>query len=295
LGISREQTAKEALLRYKLERVEEQVVMYWRQRAHVNWLQKGDRNTSFSHAACRERRRINRSGKLRRGDGRWVEGEEEKRAFIANYFSMLFRLNGGNTDQQLLDAVQAKVSQDMNTSLMKEFTEEELRAALGSIGDLKAPGPDGMPSIFYKKFWDTVGDRVVQVVLGVLAGGSMPEGWTDTTIVLIPKVNKAEQVKDLLPISLCNVLYKLVAKVLANRLKKVLPEIISPAQSAFVPGHLITDNILLAYEFLHYIRQKRKGKCGYTTVKLDMSKAYDRVEWHFMEDMMTKLGSVRTG
>jgi hypothetical protein len=241
-------------------------------------MQKGDRNTSFFHAAYRERRRINRIGRLRREDGEWVEGEEEKRAFIANYFSMLFMSNGGNTSVHLLNAVDTKVTMAMNTILMKEFTEEEVKKALDSIGELKAPGPDGMPLVFYKNFLEIVGGRVVQEVLGVLNGGPMPEGWNDTTIVLIPKVKNPSQVKDLRPISLCNVLYKLVSKVLANQLKQILPEIISPTQSAFVLGRLITDNILLAYEFSHYMRTRRKGSRGCTAVKLDMSKSYDRVE-----------------
>lgn len=105
---------------------------------------------------------------------------------------------------------------------------------------LKAPGPDGMPSIFYKHFWPLVGNMVKKEAL-VLNGGAMPQDWNDTILVLMPKVKNPEKVKDLCPISLCNVLYKLIAKVLANRLKTILLEIISPFQSALVPGRLITQ------------------------------------------------------
>jgi hypothetical protein len=148
----------------------------------------------------------------------------------------------------------------MNLALLKEFTEREVKEALDSIGDLKAPGPDGMPSVFYKRFWEFVGEKVTNEVLQVLNGGQIPEGWNETAVVLIPKVKHPECLKDLRPISLCNVLYKIVSKVLANRLKKILPDIISPAQSAFVPGRFISDNILIAYDLSHCMKNKRKGK-----------------------------------
>jgi hypothetical protein len=123
-----------------------------------------------------------------------------------------------------------------------------------------------------------VGDRIIEEVLQVLRGGQMPDHWNDTTIVLIPKVKYPENIKDLRPISLCNVLYKLVSKVISNRLKGILPEVVSASQSAFVPGRLITDNILIAYEMTHFLKKRRKGESGYAAIKLDMSKAYDRVE-----------------
>lgn len=98
-------------------------------------------------------------------------------------------------------------------------------------------------------------DKVKNEVLGVLNGGTMPTGWNDTVIVLIPKISKPEKLKDLRPISLCNVAYKLSSKVLANRLKGILPKIISHSQSAFVPRRLIMDNVLLAYKLTHYLHQ----------------------------------------
>ena len=104
----------------------------------------------------------------------------------------------------------------------------------------------------------------------------------NTNIVLIPKVKQPEKMSNFRSISLCNVIYKIISKVLANRLKQILPSVISTTQSALVPGRLITDNVLVAYELLTLCTLGRKAKKGSLALKLDISKAYDRVEWPFL-------------
>lgn len=213
---------------------------------------------------------------LKREDGVVVEGEEGVKALVTNYYSSLFTPVTGFPFGDIINIINPKVTPQMNDFLMADFNAEEVKQALDGIGDLKAPGADGLPAIFYKKYWQLVGDKVVQEVLHILRGGSMPEGWNDTIVVLIPKVKNPESLKDLRPISLCNIVYKLVLKVIANRLKCILGEIISENQSAFVPGRLISDNTLLAYEMSHFLKRKRAGSTGLAALKLDMSKAYDR-------------------
>lgn len=117
----------------------------------------------------------------------------------------------------------------------------------------------------------------------------MPPYLNKTHIVLIPKKNNAERMVDFRPISLCNVVYKLVSKVLANRLKLFLDNIISVNQSAFIPGRLITDNILVAFEMFHHMKNQKSAE-GCLAMKLDMAKAYDRIEWDFLDAVLGKFG-----
>ncbi|KAL0400085.1 UNVERIFIED_CONTAM: putative mitochondrial protein [Sesamum radiatum] len=120
--------------------------------------------------------------------------------------------------------------------------------------------------------------------------GSLNPSFNYTHVVLIPKCPNPVNMSQFRPISLCNVIYKLASKTTANRLKPFLNSIISPTQSAFVPSRLITDNVLVAYELNHFLGHKTWGSKGHASLKLDISKAYDRVEWVFLERVMLKLG-----
>lgn len=178
---------------------------------------------------------------------------------------------------------------DMNDNLCRPFSEEEISDALFQIGPLKAPGPDGLPARFFQRNWGLLKLDIIKAVQEFFVSKVMPDNVNDTTIVLIPKKSQPECLKDYRPISLCNVVYKIVSKCLANRLRPLLQEIISESQSAFVPGCLITDNALITFECLHAMQSSGQGGefCAY---KLDLAKAYDRVDWKFLECAMQAMG-----
>lgn len=118
----------------------------------------------------------------------------------------------------------------------------------------------------------------------------MPADWNHTQLCLLPKVQNAKEMKDLKPISLCSVVYKIVSKILSNRLKIIIPRIVSPTRGAFVAGRLISDNLLIAHEKIHGLQTNPNCRGEYIAIKTDMSKAYDRVEWEFLETLFRNLG-----
>ena len=178
----------------------------------------------------------------------------------------------------------------MNKELLKPYLTQEVKCTVFQMHPSKAPGPDGMSCLFFQKFWHIVGIDVTQAVLSVLSLGHLLKKVNFTHLALIPKVKNPSKMSDSRFISLCNVLYRIILKCIANRLKTFLSLVISDAQSAFVPGRLITDNIIMAYEVLNCLKTKRSGWKGLMANKLDMSKAYDWVEWRFLERIMQKLG-----
>ena len=168
--------------------------------------------------------------------------------------------------------------------------EWEVEVALKQMAPLKALGPVSMLPLFYQNYWCLIGDVVTKTILSYLNSATIPHPLYHTFITLIPKIKNLVAVFDYCPISLCNVLYKIFSNVLANRLKKILTSIITEHQSAFTKHRLISDNILVAFETLHSMNIYKFSKSGYMAVKLDVSRAYDRVEWCFLEEVMRKLG-----
>lgn len=182
-----------------------------------------------------------------------------------------------------------RLSHEDRLALSKHFTSLEVENAIRSMGRYKAPGPDGFQPVFYQQCWDVVGESVVRFVLEFFGTGLLPQETNDAIVVLIPKVGKPEKITQFRPISLCNVLFKIITKTMVGRLKGVMNKLIGPAQSSFIPGRLSTDNIVVVQEAVHSMRIK-KGRKGWMLLKLDLEKAYDRIKWDFLEDTLNAAG-----
>lgn len=189
-----------------------------------------------------------------------------------------------------MGGVQARVTNAMNRKLVGPVSMGEVRSALFQIDPSSAPGPDGMTAAFFQTYWDVVGFDITSAISSFMHSRKFLKGMNHTHLVMIPKVQCPTNMTQLRPISLCNVAYKILAKVLANRLSHILPSVISPNQSAFVAGRVITDNIIIGQEIFHFLKNQRYGRKHNVAIKLDMSKAYDRVEWIFLELIMAKMG-----
>jgi len=262
---------------------------FWRQRSKVYWLRDGDTNSRFFHATSNSKRRRNDISKIQNQDGDVVSTQQEICQVARGYFSELFTQQSLNS-APTLNFIEAAITNEDNEKLLAPFQVSEFKKALYSMHSDKAPGPNGLNPAFYKRFWHLCGVELFQTGVAWLENGVFPPQIMETNIVLIPKKDKPESMSDLRPISLCNVIYKIISKVLANRLKHMMSKCISQEQSAFVENRSIVDNVMVASEILHHMKCKNNGKVGEVALKIDISKAFDRVDWSFVKRMMISLG-----
>lgn len=190
-------------------------------------------------------------------------------------------------NQQIL-STEPVLSEEEREMLCKPVDAQEVKDALWSIDAMKAPGPDGFSSGFYKATWDIVADDVVEAISDFFKSGKLLQQVNATNIYLVPKVQNPTKVSDFRPISCCNVLYKIITKIMANRMQAILGRIISFNRAAFVPGRSIISNILVCEDLVrNYHRNDSPPRC---LMKIDLRKAYDSVELSFLRQVMAGLG-----
>ncbi|CAN6566565.1 unnamed protein product [Malus baccata var. baccata] len=249
-----------------------------------------DSNTAFFHQSTIQRRRRNKLVRIRNEEGGWQEDPTRVRLTVEDHFQRLFTSNGNRDLGDILYCLDPVVTNDMNETLCSPISNEEIKDVVFNMGGSKAPGPDGFQGLFFQSYWDIIATEVHGIVTDCLRGDGCPSVINSTNIALIPKVPNPEGVNQFRPISLCNYSYKVLSKILANRLKLLLDQIISLNQNAFIKGRQIQENIILAHEIFHFLKMRRTKTKFEMGIKLDMNKAYDRVEWDFLEAVMVHLG-----
>ncbi|CAN1836487.1 Putative ribonuclease H protein At1g65750 [Linum perenne] len=181
----------------------------------------------------------------------------------------------------------------MNDELGRPVTNDEIRLAVFSLGATQSPGPDGYNGHFYRRYWPLIGPQLCQEISRFFQTNDMPEGWNDTHIILIPKIPNPKSMNNFRPISCCNFNYKIISKILSNRLKKWIPSLVPETQTPFTSGRAIQDNVIIVHEVLHSFKT-RVSNCKDMCLKLDMRKAYDMVDWDCLDNLLKAYGFSET-
>lgn len=256
-----------------------------RQKSRHKWILEGDANTRFFHASLQQRRRKNQLVSFKKGDT-WVEGVENVKKEVKIHFSYLFAEKEFN--RPVLSGVPFKsISEEDNEFLLTPFSEEEIKEVIWNSDGNKSPGPDGFNFNFIKKEWDLLKQDVSSFVSEFHQNAILPKGITTSFLALIPKNNHPQTLSEYRPICLISSLYKILSKILAARLKQVLGKVISPCQTAFIPGRQILDGVVVLNELIDLIK-KRRDKCMF--LKVDFEKAFDSVSWKYLEYMLNWMG-----
>lgn len=253
--------------------------IYWKQKSRVMWLRSGDRNTSYFHAVTKAKRIRNTLSTIQDDNGVVHRGQKEISNVATTYFHKLYR--SSPTDQCLYDSIfqgfGKRVTDAMNQDLVRQVTEDEVRDAIFDMGPNRAPGPDGFSAAFYQRFWEDIKEELMQEVSSFFDGDGLDTAHNHTNLCLIPKVYPPTGMTEFRPIALCNVSYKVFSKILVNRLKQHLGSIISENQNAFIPGRVITDNIVIAHEVFHSLKARKRQATSYMAVKLTLQKLM--IDW----------------
>lgn len=261
---------------------------FWFQQARTKWIRLGDRNTRYFHEKSLARRRENRIEALLNEHDEWVYDDCAIQQSLARHFQHLFSTSASH--RQPLHSVVSYPPIDSNTlqGLGAPVTLDEVKRALFSMGNYKSPGPDGFHPIFFKSQWEVVGPSIYNFVQQTFENPAIIGDINHTLLTPIPKVHDPSRPSDFRPIALCNVIYKIVTKVISNRIKPILPDIISHNQSSFITRQNATDNAIILQETVHSMHSMM-GRKRYMVIKLDLAKAYDKMEWSFITNSLEML------
>jgi exonuclease III len=262
---------------------------YWRMKSRALWLKDGDKNTAFFHKHTQSRINYNSIDEIHSQEQVHRDAHNIKEA-AHNYFKNLYSaIEMEDLDPQVypLSEVPELITEEENERLSRPISDTEIKKVVFSMHPDKAPGPDGYTARFYIQCWNIIKKDLCKMVKKSQNCNKLGGSTNSSFLALIPKEKGAKTFNRFRPISLCNTGYKIITKIIANRLKKVLPKLIPENQGGFVRGRQILDNIILVQEAIHTsCKKKEKGM----VIKLDLANAFDRVRHDFLFAVLRKFG-----
>eukprot|EP00253_Pinus_taeda_P035256 PITA_35256 len=285
-GRTEESINKEGVILGKLEERRKQEEVLWRQKSRIKWLREGERNTKFFHHAMIKHRQRNRILSIKDKNGnRVVEQAEIEQVLIDHHKGILSEPQADRMRaiQEICSAIPRLVTEDQNKALMSAVTLKEIEETVKAMKKGTAPSPDGFTVDFYQAGWHFLGKEIPELVEESRMNQKVWTAINSTFYALIPKGDNLEDANGFRPIALCNVIYKIITSMIAKRLKPILDKLISAEQTCFVEGRQILDGLVVTQEIIHSLKvKKQKGMM----IKLDLSKAYDRLNWNYLEKVL---------
>jgi hypothetical protein len=260
----------------------------WYQRAKVKDLLEGDSNTKYFQLIANGKHRKTRIFQLQHED-KIVEGDNELKNYITTYYKDLFgptKPSSFSLDESRVDDI-VQVSVQENEILVKPFTVDEVRGAVFQMEHNKAPGQDGFPAEFYQACWEIIKDDLMALFREFHTGDLPLYSLNFGMIILLPKCREAAKIQQYRPICLLNVSFKIFTKVATNRVTQIVQKVISPSQTAFLSGRNIMEGVIVLHETIHEMHRKKQNGIIF---KIDFEKAYDKVNWSFIQQTLRMKG-----
>eukprot|EP00253_Pinus_taeda_P010222 PITA_10222 len=289
-GRTEESSVKEGIILGKLEERRKQEEVLRRQKSRIKWLREGERNTIFFHQAMVHHRQRNKIFSIKNENGERIMEQKGIEGVLMDYHKGILtepQVDRSEAIRKICRVIPRMVTEDQNKSLMRAASLDAVEEVVMSMKKGIAPGPDGFTVDFYQVGWHFLSKEILDLVEESQMNQKVWTALNSTFFSLIPKTDNAEDAKGFRPISLCNFIYKIISSLMAKRLKPLLEKLISPEQTGFVEGRQILDGLVVTQEVIHSMKtKKQKGMM----IKLDLSKAYDRVIWQYLEEILRSFG-----